>query len=122
MLRKQSTICLFIGYLGLLLNLGPSVHHAHFFGLHQHGDVANTSCDSCCFHAHLPTESVPQADYAGADHDCSFCKFFDQYHVIVDRIEHQEESRIALVREWNKPSDLCTLSLIPLARGPPAAG
>lgn len=36
---RKFTIWLLLGYLALLLNVGPSAHHADFFGLHG---------DNCC--------------------------------------------------------------------------
>ena len=118
---QQTKTWFFIVYLGLLINLGPSLHHADFLGLHQHS--SGSSC-SCCCHSHAvpcSTDSPDGATVKGtAEHDCAFCKFFDQYHVIVDAVDICENSAFAmlLVAQW--PVDVCLASFIPVARGPPA--
>ena len=98
---KQTKIWFFIVYLGLLINLGPSLHHADFLGLHVH----SSSVSSCgCCHSHSGSHSHHHSDSSGelaanssAEHDCALCKFFDQYHVIVDVVDFQECSAFAAV-------------------------
>ena len=143
---NQAKIWFFVAYLGLLTNLGPSLHHANFLGFHSHAggdcchfDGAHTHCThshsahshhahSHCdhtheCHTHRTTEpSNELMVHAGANgHDCPFCKFFDQFHVIVEANESTEFSEIALVDIFEQPSELCSVIFIPVARGPPAA-
>ena len=128
MLHKQLKICFFVGYLGLLLNLGPSLHHAPIFGLHGHSHSAespgHTCHSSCCGHAHthtLPQQESDENSVASTSdhHDCSFCKFFDQLHVIVECVQTLEASDFAEMREAIKPVDAFTVCFVPQARGPP---
>jgi len=128
MLHRQLTICFFVGYLGLLLNLGPSLHHAPIFGLHSHNHSSHGTksvCHSCCGHSHADyrqpeqDSNVDSVASTNDNHDCSFCKFFDQYHVIVDRVETVEASGFAEIREAVIAVDPFAVSLVPLARGPP---
>ncbi len=81
---KQSFNWFLLGFLVLLLNFGPSLHRAHFFGLHSHpADNQSCSHSSCC-PGHDHSAEVPgiQSKSIESHHDCSFCKFFDQYHVV----------------------------------------
>jgi len=127
MLHKQLKICFFVGYLGLLLNLGPSLHHAPIFGLHGHSHSHSTEsvCHSCCGHSHAHHTQPAQDSNADSvasfsdNHDCSFCKFFDQYHVIVERVETVEAFSFAEIREAVIADDPFAVCLVPLARGPP---
>lgn len=117
---KQTKTWFFIVYLGLLLNLGPSLHHADFFGLHGHSVVSSCSC--CPAHT-IPcsNDSPDGATVKGtAEHDCAFCKFFDQYHVIVDAVDVYESSAFAALLVAQRPVDADSASFIPVARGPPA--
>ena len=113
------------GYLVLLLNLGPSLHRAEFLGLHgccdSHHSVhrVEQSC-GCC--AHNATETPPfdgdQASWS-PHHDCSFCKFFDQFHVVIATFMIEPEVNQSPVDTLIKPNVSPALSFQPLARGPP---
>lgn len=70
--NRQKTWFL-LGYLVLLLNLGPSLHRAQFFGLHSHGG-------SCCHHhgdlqtthGHASDDHLKHSHcHDHAHHDCS---------------------------------------------------
>ena len=108
---------LFLGYLALLFNLGPSLHHADFFGLHCTGSCCQNSffqdeASCCCGHDHShgshhhEHSSDSSGDSSGdssdcfedgisaANHgcdssceDCAFCKFFDQFNVVSENFE-----------------------------------
>ena len=65
-----------LGYLILLWNLGPSVHRAHFFGLHAHSANGHSAHACGCCHSH--DSSDESEDHVTADHDCALCDFFDQ--------------------------------------------
>ena len=79
---KQLAICFFTGYLVLLLNFGPSLHRAHIFGFHhQPNSTASRTHHSHCCSGALHSPSTPDhSQTVQRSHDCSFCKFFDQYH------------------------------------------
>ena len=121
---KQTKIWFFIVYLGLLINLGPSLHHADFLGLHVH----SSSVSSCgCCHSHSGSHSHHHSGSSNeltangsAEHDCALCKFFDQYHVIVDAVDFQECSALAVLMVAERPAEQYSASFIPVARGPPA--
>lgn len=127
---KQILNCLFFGYLVLLLNLGSSLHHAHFFGLHvHHGTTSATDPDivgeqySCCCHghSHFATPSSGQSGSIHANHDCAFCKFFDQYHVTIDAFDFQQRVRAIEFQPLRKTIFVFAAILNPNARGPPSA-
>lgn len=134
---KQTKICFFVAYLGLLLNLGPSLHHLDLFGFHthcgsiscshHHDDSSHHHADSHCSHSFCdhshpqPKSSESLTVRSGsADHDCPFCDFFDQYHVIVEPVETVPFYQFALVPVTERPSDVCLVNFNPVARGPPA--
>ena len=120
MRRKQLTICFFIGYLGLLLNLGPSLHYADFLGLHCHCSHSTISnCSSCC-DGHCPTKTLAESYAIGADHDCAFCKFFDQFHVTLTVYEEPDSSLIIQACSSVRPISAVRACLVPTARGPPS--
>ena len=118
----QSTIRLLLIYLVLLLNLGPSLHRAEFFGLHSEPGVPSSSC-SCCHHfSHGDSESdTGHVPIVHAEHDCSFCKFFDQFHVVDTTFQLAEfSSQVELLAEIRPTIPVFTVSACQ-ARGPPAA-
>lgn len=127
--NKQTKIWFFIAYLGLLVNLGPSLHHADFFGFHSH---SHSRLGCCCCHAHPPAENRDHASdstnesssphFRLADHDCAFCKFFDQYHVIAGSGDTPQRSTFAKFFTVERLADARSASLVPVARGPPVAG
>jgi len=119
MRSKRYQIWLLVGYLGLLLNLGESLHHAEIFGLHSHGSTSSC-CHCCCDHSSPSQGSEHDVDSLNSDHDCSFCKFFAQYHVTAGQVELPEEFSFSLLHVWNKPEEVYAVTLVPLARGPPA--
>lgn len=119
MLQKRSQIWLLVGYLGLLLNLGESLHHADIFGLHGNG-WASVCCHCCCEHSTTPEDSERDVQSLSPDHDCAFCKFFAQYHVTAAHVELPERSGFAKFQFWDKPYQSHAVILVPLARGPPA--
>jgi hypothetical protein len=124
MLHKQLSICFFVGYLGLLLNLGPSLHHAPIFGLHGQDNEAGSCQHSCCGHSHAPPAQQTSNDNSvvstNVHHDCSFCKFFDQLHVVVVNVETIEVSDFAFLLEAIRSEQPPSVKFSPLARGPPS--
>lgn len=148
--HKPIKTWLFVAYLGLFLNLGPSLHHADFFGFHNHGpgtspcghshhaapdslgshaanahSIDSHACSShTCGHATVahPNDSSIELTVHSAfvDHDCALCKFFDQYQVTVEPTIAIEAIGFALMREFKRPVDVGSASFPPVARGPPA--
>ena len=118
MRHKRYQIWFLVGYLGLLLNLGESLHHAEIFGHHANG-FGSACCHCCC--GHTTTEDSEQdVPSVSPDHDCAFCKFFAQYHVTTSQVELPEQVNSTMFRCWNKPNEMHAVILVPLARGPPA--
>jgi hypothetical protein len=121
---KQKT-CFLLLYLVLLLNLGPSLHHADFFGIHPpHHPTSADSTSVCCVHAHrhgpandLNSAEVDERAYAG--HDCSICKFFDQYHVLEVRFPRLPSHALVTANRCPQPTVPTAEASQPHARGPP---
>ena len=121
MQRKQLLICLLTGYLVLLLNFGDSLHRMSCFGLHHHAVANGPFSHHASCHCHLaPTsDNSEQSDSVNSDHDCAFCKFFDQYHGTPN------ETEAALSAPLAESFDLFGLRAAfsncsnPSARGPP---
>ncbi len=63
MFSSKVKTCFLLGYLVLLLNLGQSLHHADFLGLHHQSESAEIH--SCCCHSHVHTESSSSSDSLG---------------------------------------------------------
>ena len=130
---KKSINCFFVGYLGLLINLGPSLHRADFFGLHSHGAGSVSSHCSCCCHGHAqwwwssdcdPVEPVEaplkrRSQTVSSNHDCAFCEFFDQFHVMVAQCDQQEPWSAGQLLPSCRPVAVFAATLSPAARGPP---
>ena len=119
---KQLSICFFLGYLVLLLNLGSSLHRAHFFGLHSHS--GSSLCDlhhfSCCDGSgHSDSEPLQGERTLHTEHDCGLCKFFDQYNVTTDLADHQLIVSAGPIYKANRLPGVFTPLLIQGARGPP---
>lgn len=136
MLRKKVKIWFLLSYLVLLLNFGPSLHHAPIFGLHglhtAHAQADSGHQHACCCHSHChksPSDSLEadslESDTLGRfvqdDHDCAFCKFFDEYNVVITTIAWTDaESPVSLF--ISELSDKATADVVPrTARGPPVA-
>jgi len=114
---NRHQIWFLVGYLGLLLNLGESLHHAEIFGLHDHGCAA--ACCHCCGHSAPGQDSEHSPPTLTSDHDCNFCKFFAQYHVTAAQVELPEKSSFTFLHYWNRPAQTTAVIRVPLARGPP---
>ena len=142
MLSSKITSWFFLGYLVLLLNFGSSLHHAPIFGLHSHihhhtiGDSkAHSSC--CCdsdFHSDTLIPSLapvgsafpePSDDassgFSIADHNCAFCKFFDEYNVVVASFECDLIVSPFSLFLSDLPDGASAQRVPSIARGPPTA-
>lgn len=139
MLRSKITSWFFLGYLVLLLNFGPSVHHAPIFGLHgQHSHSVDSSeaHSCCCCHSHFGSTLIPSLaeempanaesvegfnNLSPAQHSCAFCKFFDEYNVVVASFECDlNVSPFSLF--LSELPDGAFAEFVPnVARGPPTA-
>lgn len=135
MLSSKAKTCFFLSYLVLLLNFGPSLHHAPIFGLHGHHHHAKADLgikSTCCCQSHShetqpkSSNSVdPTVDPLGSfgvdESGCAFCKFFDEYNVVIASFEctHVESPISLFVSEL---PDGATAEVVPrTARGPPVA-
>jgi hypothetical protein len=127
MLSSKLKTWFFLSYLVLLLNFGPSLHHASIFGLHgHHADRGDSSVESpCCCQGHsfqtrtTPHSVDPLGSFGIPDHDCAFCKFFDEYNVVLGSFESELiESPFSLF--ISELPNRATAELVPsIARGPP---
>jgi len=134
MLSSNVKTCLLLSYLVLLLNFGPSLHHAPIFGLHGHhhhskADLGIKSTCCCQNHSHKtqpkshPVDSTvdPLGSFGVDESGCAFCKFFDEYNVAIDSFDwtHVESPISLFVSEL---PDGATAEVVPrTARGPPVA-
>lgn len=147
-LENMQKLCrknwLLLGYLVLLFNLGPSVHHADFFGLHcdDAACCASTSeatpfSSCCCCHAGHSHGGDSTHSHEGSRHDdeaglssasdgcgtpcdgCAFCNFFDQFNVVAVsfRFVIAESPIYSLIA--NTQGIACCESVPKSARGPP---
>ena len=134
---------IFLGYLVLLLNLGPVAHRAHFFGVHLH----DSTCASHhhgqghdhhshqhehfhgdhyhvhgCSHDHGENlENTESLDgFLHKVHDCSLCEFFDHFNVVVnaDIVDVVSVPVRLRVVDHVQPED--PQAVLGTARGPPA--
>lgn len=122
MRRKQFFSCLLLGYLVLLLNFGPSLHRAHFFGLHSHQvDDSAISHASCC-HSHAPPCGAQdsQSETVKSEHVCAICHFFDHFQVIDCEVVFAQVTTLAFLNDFVKPAAVPAAILNPTARGPPS--
>ena len=135
---------LFLIYLVLLINLGPSLHHADFFGLHCNDaccsptSFSESKVSSCCCctaaHSHGDHGSHSHGssgesnefqitaavdDFGACCEDCVFCKFFDQFNVVAESFRFVLiQSPVCSLIENNQGTAFC--EFVPeSARGPP---
>ena len=92
MRRNRLKTWFVLGYMVLLLNLGPSVHRAHFFGFHCHSH--HSSCNAvshlafthdCCSHGgnvHIDGHGKGASDNS-CDHFCGDADTSTQSHQLV---------------------------------------
>lgn len=132
MFKSNTLTWLLSAYLVLLLNLGPSLHRADILGYHSQGccasedftsSKANINSCHCCQHAESPQQTFPGQQITlekPGQHDCPFCKFFDQYHVVLVQIELPQPTTKSFVRTCPRLFEPNRLFLQPTARGPPA--
>jgi len=127
--RKVKTWFL-LGYLGLLLNLGPSMHHAHCFGLHHQessstgavipGLASDAACGCDC-HQHHDTSDQDSDCSVYGDHDCLLCKFFEECNFVITVFQLDEgHSSLSLLGRLT-PVCPTTYAVLTTARGPPLA-
>lgn len=116
------------GYLILLLNLGPSLHHAHFFGFHT-GCSAETDAHACCGHCQAMESPAgdqnvpignPGSPVFGDSHSCAYCKFLDQCHISASAVAVSLVSAlVALAPAFDEQASPVYL-VYSSARGPPS--
>jgi hypothetical protein len=138
MQNYRLTTWLMLGYLALLLNFGPSAHHADFLGLHGRAPSDNASAASsvvtcsCCHHyskaANLSatdsaaSDSFPaevKADKRALSGDCLFCQYFDQFNAVVASFKFDLKQVAACDVTTQIVSSGAHLPIASSARGPP---
>lgn len=142
----KKTSCLLLLFWVPMVNLGPSLHRADFFGFHSHccrsdhhhnQPVGLLECGSGHRHCHSdgkascpslvantdrqpPQRETNNPYYTGPDSTCSICKFFDEYNVVFDGAEASRQ----ITRVYQRFASLNAAPTPPLqlatARGPPA--
>jgi hypothetical protein len=135
MRRCTLTIWFLLGYFALLVNLGPSLHHADLFGLHSHAsdntnaDMENDAAVSCCCCQHHsaaqnegPSETTGSAgfDVDTACHDCAFCEFFKHFNAFDHSFEFEERETHAQAVSFDNDSSVDDEPIASTARGPPS--
>ncbi len=144
MRTNRFTTWFLLGYLALLMNVGPSAHHAEFFGLHAHcisDSAPHSHCawsgsgeSGCCCHHNRDNTISPPVDSSESSEDamvlcadasnkcsgCLFCDYFDHLHALVSSIdfgveETPNDDALALTVEV-----ILFRSVECSARGPPA--
>ena len=118
MFRSSIKTWLLIGYLVLLVNLGPSLHRAHFFNFHSltsaGESVAVTGCSCLAHGTTVDTQAV------SSSHECPFCEFFDKYNVVVDAPNLGDLQTQFFLRVFDGVQAPFVDSVPMVARGPPA--
>ena len=129
--RSKATIWLIALYLGFLVNLGPSMHHASCFGLHNHdSNGASVSEEGvfscCCHHDSMPSDAIPSDrgtdnSVVSAEHDCAFCKFFDDYNIVLESFQMEVAQAEVYSIDFLSSDRPVSAAIISTARGPPSA-
>ncbi len=127
MKRKSSANLFLLGYLVLLLNLGPAWHRAPIFGIHDHGTVGHDAGVCSCGHNHAGESASREstADEAGSidlpSCDCAVCKFFKQYNVTFHGSTVDGLKLVVHQAAHHRKIDASQPLLLHRARGPPVA-
>ncbi len=119
--RSKFLSYLLLGYLGLFLNLGPAIHRAPMFGLHDHAFGKEHLCECGRDHPRDTGQSDASTSMTLPACDCSLCTFFKHYNAAFD-FENSENSSVAL---WS----ICPVVMgqvdaiysATFARGPPTS-
>lgn len=129
MLLRTSATWLLLGYLALLLNAGPSAHHADFFGLHVESCSEESQHAQCCCHHHThektpATGSITEMVAADAGNsqlcDCALCQYFDCFNAITTSFIFSIIDAPTRFRTAQRRSIADVASIHSKARGPPA--
>lgn len=141
MRNNRFTTWFLLGYLALLLNVGPSAHYADFFGFHHHhhesvaldshghGDLIGLGISGdCCCHDQHSNESGKVNSAAGEDGlvadsscgDCLLCHYFDHFQSIDISIDFHLEETPCCESLASPIAKLLFRFVDSSARGPPA--
>ena len=138
----KAAIWFLLVYLVLFLNLGPSLHRAHFFGIHTHCQCDANGCESdtcdtysldsdsgamclhCAEHIHQTehvdlTKHVSTPDWRSSHGQCSVCKFFDNYFVTLVTFEQPLAQSPNLFHHAAVCPSAYSHVICAIARGPP---
>ena len=108
-----------LAFVVLFWNLGPSMHHLDFFGLHSSNPEVTSQCSCCCSHS-IPVDSDGDSPILNKQHGhCWLCDFFDQFHLMIDNgtDTHAVQFFVFVEPQFEMICDYETIS--PQARGPP---
>lgn len=128
MQNHRLTTWLLLGYLAVLLNFGPSAHHADFFGLHDRATTAagseNATPISCvCCNHHAPANSLQpteiSAELPTTTGDCLFCEYFADFHAVVAAYDFELIKNTACSSLEQRISEHIYFRIASSARGPP---
>jgi hypothetical protein len=140
MRNRRITTYFLLGYLALLLNVGPSAHHADFLGLHGdscchvhvHALEAQVSCcDDHGVYGSSNSERPPSESRSllGAEiglsvsmlcEDCFLCQYFDQFSAIETAFAMDQSDVPVGLRDQLKCSIELSRCIDCTARGPPS--
>jgi hypothetical protein len=119
---------LLLGYLALLLNFGPSAHHADFFGLHDRVSPVAASVSGqvvacgCCNHQ-LPSDSSRptkiSADLPLQTGDCLFCQYFEDFNAVVAGYDFDLAPAAVCALPAERIAEHVYFQIASSARGPP---
>ena len=140
MIRSKTNSWFLLGYFVLLLNFGPSLHHAPIFGLHatHPSSSAHSSCSCGCHHHHGTSDQwelrtpiaelqtdvqanalVSAESFAKDESGCAFCKFFDEFNFVIAGLKCTDVETPLLTLASTKTASGTPSALLVLARGPP---
>ncbi len=128
MIRSRILNFSLIAYLGLFLNLGPSLHRAPCFHFHSVSGVEYAEhCCHCCGPAERATRISGQSNEPSfsipggcTDPNCAVCEFFKKYNSTeVSNEIHLCSDRVSSL-DLPCPAIFKAVTIVSTARGPPA--
>ena len=112
-----------LAFVVLFWNLGPSMHHVDFFGLHSSNPESTSHCSCCCCAHSIAIDSDDEAPKLVEQNEqhghCWLCDFFDQFHLMIENgtDTHEVQFFVFVEPQFEKICDYEAIS--PQARGPP---
>jgi hypothetical protein len=113
-----------LAFVVLFWNLGPSMHHVDFLGLHSSILGSSPHCSCCCSHS-VPVDSDDESTKLVEQHKqpghCWLCDFFDQFHLMIENGTDSHELQFVVFVEPQSEKICDYESVSAQARGPPRA-